>query len=415
MKLRSLLLLSLVAAITGHGQITFPPSTRHGGSVKSGNRCAHGSLSSYCSAWFSNIVTVPGAPRLPNGMRTLQLNVTSQPEDVYAKSPWRAPGSAPVFGSGCGVGGGSKEPYLNGGECPHCPQGLDGKLLPPVGEPAEWTRGGTAEVAWAIAANHGGGYSWRLCPAAPVGDINETCFQSHQLDFAGNTSDVLYTNGTRVAIPRTTTRTGTYPPNSQWARNPIPGCYLCDAYQTCGATLAAVSGIPAEDPCTACATEDVCKATNATLDSKCVWRQGYQCQQPPDVCKGPKNESLCEAKTDAAGNECEWVTQGSDHGYCHTNATMSPALLWDQQINCLADCDGGLASKALGSCPEGTAIFPEPVPGLSGWGKGGWKWSIADKVKVPSDLEPGPYLLSWRWDCEESIQVWQNCADVLLV
>jgi len=55
------------------------------------------------------------------------------------------------------------------------------------------------------------------------------------------------------------------------------------------------------------------------------------------------------------------------------------------------------------------------VPGLSGWGKGGWKWSVADKVRVPADLKPGPYLLSWRWDCEESIQVWQNCADVVLV
>jgi len=46
---------------------------------------------------------------------------------------------------------------------------------------------------------------------------------------------------------------------------------------------------------------------------------------------------------------------------------------------------------------------------------GGWKWSVADKVKVPTDLKAGPYLLSWRWDCEESVQVWQNCADVVLV
>ena len=30
-------------------------------------------------------------------------------------------------------------------------------------------------------------------------------------------------------------------------------------------------------------------------------------------------------------------------------------------------------------------------------------------------MAPGSYLLSWRWDCEESTQVWQNCADVELV
>merc|ERR1712032_1265817 len=28
--------------------------------------------------------------------------------------------------------------------------------------------------------------------------------------------------------------------------------------------------------------------------------------------------------------------------------------------------------------------------------------------------EEGTYLLSWRWDCEESTQVWQNCADIEL-
>ena len=56
----------------------------------------------------------------------------------------------------------------------------------------------------------------------------------------------------------------------------------------------------------------------------------------------------------------------------------------------------------------------EPVPGYSGFGKQGWAWSIADTVKVPSDIAPGAYLLSWRWDCEESTQVWQNCADVIV-
>ena len=348
-----------------------------------------------------NNVAIPGKPSLPNALRTVQPNVTAQPWDVYAASPWRGPGTAPVQGSGCGIGGGSKVPYLNGGECPECPQGLDGKFLPPHGKPEEWKRGETADVAWAIAANHGGGYSYRLCPAPTGGggvDVTEACFQSHQLDFAGTTSDILFANGTRVSIPLTTTRIGTYPEGSQWARNPIPGCYLCDAYETCGPTLAPVSGIPSKDACAAVTTEANCKATNATFDSKCAWRAGYGCQLPPDACKGPATVASCEAKKDAAGHQCQWITQGSDHGHCRTNSSMSPALLWDQQINCRADCDGGLASKVLGSCPPGTAIFPEPVPGLSGWGKGGWKWSVADKVKIPSDLAPGPYLLSWRWD-----------------
>ena len=401
-QMRAVLFVLLADHVAGHGHITLPASTRHGGSVKTGNACVH-----YSCAWFSNIVAIPSTPTLPNAFRTLQLNVTTLPHDVYATSPWRAPGKAPVLGSGCGVGGGNQMPMLNGGECTECPQGFDGKLLPPVGSPEVWTRGGTAEVAWAIAANHGGGYSYRLCPADPVDAINEACFQSNQLDFAGNSSEILFGNGTRIPFPRQTTREGTYPTGSEWARNPVPGCYLCDAYETCGPTIAPVGG-----GCSTCTTETECHATNATSTAACKWTsEGGKCKVPPDACTGPATAASCEAE----GTQCQWITSGSDHGYCRTNSTLTPPQAWDQQINCRADCDGGLASKALGSCPEGTAIFPEPVPGLSGWGKGGWKWSVADKVKVPTDLKAGPYLLSWRWDCEESVQVWQNCADVVLV
>merc|ERR1711964_428658 len=42
----------------------------------------------------------------------------------------------------------------------------------------------------------------------------------------------------------------------------------------------------------------------------------------------------------------------------------------------------------------------------------GLPYSIVDKVVIPSDIEAGDYLLSWRWDCEQSPQIWQNCADV---
>jgi hypothetical protein len=215
------------------------------------------------------------------------------------------------------------------------------------------------------------------CPAD--GEISEACFQSHPLEFAGTTSDILYPNRTRVPIPLTTTRAGTVPKGSQWAKNPIPGCYLCDAYESCGPTLDPVSGM------------------GASPDKE-------------DTCFGPTTEARCQAKNDTEGRECQWITVGSDHGYCRTDAPMSPALAWDQQINCRADCDGGLASKVSGKCPEGTAIFPEPAPGISGWGKGGWDWSIADTVKVPAELKPGPYLLSWRWDCEGGCSYYSGVA-----
>ena len=40
--------------------------------------------------------------------------------------------------------------------------------------------------------------------------------------------------------------------------------------------------------------------------------------------------------------------------------------------------------------------------------------NIVDKVQIPKDTTPGEYVLSWRWDCEQTKQIWQNCADVTI-
>merc|ERR1712156_944214 len=37
---------------------------------------------------------------------------------------------------------------------------------------------------------------------------------------------------------------------------------------------------------------------------------------------------------------------------------------------------------------------------------------IVDMVKIPESLPLGEYVLSFRWDCEESSQIWTQCADV---
>ena len=38
-----------------------------------------------------------------------------------------------------------------------------------------------------------------------------------------------------------------------------------------------------------------------------------------------------------------------------------------------------------------------------------------DYVLVPATLEPGEYVLSFRWDCKCSPQVWGSCATVLII
>jgi len=46
------------------------------------------------------------------------------------------------------------------------------------------------------------------------------------------------------------------------------------------------------------------------------------------------------------------------------------------------------------------------------WGP--YNVEIVDKVRVPKGLPAGDYVLGWRWDCEESNQVWMSCSDVAI-
>jgi len=65
-------------------------------------------------------------------------------------------------------------------------------------------------------------------------------------------------------------------------------------------------------------------------------------------------------------------------------------------------------------CPFDTGLYDWSTDG-SGQGECSGDWTaglIADTVLIPGDLEAGDYVLNWRWDSEETAQVWQNCADV---
>merc|ERR1712032_654560 len=39
-------------------------------------------------------------------------------------------------------------------------------------------------------------------------------------------------------------------------------------------------------------------------------------------------------------------------------------------------------------------------------------FNLIDRVQVPADLVPGHYVLSMRFDCEETPEVWAQCGDV---
>ena len=57
-----------------------------------------------------------------------------------------------------------------------------------------------------------------------------------------------------------------------------------------------------------------------------------------------------------------------------------------------------------------------PIPALPALtGRGPFPFTISDSVDVPIEFAAGHYVLSWRWDAEQTKQVWSHCSDVLLV
>ena len=39
--------------------------------------------------------------------------------------------------------------------------------------------------------------------------------------------------------------------------------------------------------------------------------------------------------------------------------------------------------------------------------------AIVDEVRVPP-VPPGEYVVRWRWDCEQSPQIWSGCGDIII-
>ena len=141
--------------------------------------------------------------------------------DVFQHNPWRAPGNAPVHGA-CGVAGGATQrdstgsPYV---DTAFARQGDLGTILPRLQSGVVWRSGGRAEAKLSVRANHGGGYSYRLCPSNRP--LTEACLQEMPLNFSG-ISWLEFRNGSRVEIPGTYLSAGTTPPNSMWALVPFP-------------------------------------------------------------------------------------------------------------------------------------------------------------------------------------------------
>lgn len=263
--------------------------------------------------WFSNYTFVE-EKTLPEDLRTYRDAGT-----YFDRNPWLSPGKAEIF-SPCGIDGGNPNGCGGVPQGQPCPgggtaYGPDARKVKFNGvKTTNWKRGSVQEAAWSIIANHGGGYSYRLCrvPAEGVAGLTEECFNHGHLEFFGEKQWAQWgsnkNNRTEIIAKRTTK--GTFPKGSEWTMNPIPAC-------------SSIKG------------------------------GGYN----------------------------------------------------DKLPNC----------QDFDSKPQ----FTPPGKGLVGFGernfapgKADFGFNIVDKLKVPASLVPGMYILSHRWDCEQSSQVWNTCANI---
>ena len=157
------LLLLQAAAVAGHGMLTLPPG-RNGGNLHDAAKAGDMDQKTFnTSSWFTAPATIPGQATncgkfvtgIPCGARD-------------ATQPWRAPGTAPVFSPCGGFCQNANVGSPKGCEVGQQP-GPDWTIIKGIDLPQTkrtvWTAGSSARVGFTALYNHGGGYSYRLCPA----------------------------------------------------------------------------------------------------------------------------------------------------------------------------------------------------------------------------------------------------------
>jgi len=323
----------------GHGNMVWPPSWFDPNGEIGLTPGGFADWDSSPISWFSNWTFIPGEPTIDPSLLTVpdfhgdSYTIWDRAQCVStlvdfnicrawypinpSHNPWMAPGSAPTF-SPCGIYGGNpfgcgdveEDGECSGGGSSRGPDARDIAWAEAVA--TTWERGTSAEVGWGMIANHGGGYSYRLCKVGldGPGGVTEECFQKTPLRFASEDSWVQYgwDEGSRVVFKANRTTEGTFPPGSEWTMNPIP----------------------------------VCNSTSMG-----------------------------------------WLEYG---------------------------------------CPDGTE-FPPRGPGLMGTGEHydgdyhgpDFLWTLMDEVEVPTDLDIGEYVLSFRWDCEATPQIWNACSNIIII
>jgi hypothetical protein len=93
-----------------------------------------------------------------------------------------------------------------------------------------------------------------------------------------------------------------------------------------------------------------------------------------------------------------------------------------RSANLNVPCAGEVKCKSLGTpLPADPEYFPsgkayvgstvkDQIPEMPKY----HSYAVEDAVQVPTDIAAGDYVLGWRWDCEQTSQIWASCADITI-
>jgi len=287
--------------------------------------------------------------------------------DLYKHNPWFWPGKAPVHSS-CGVAGGSpgefRQEYPGDGSYPPVGVmgGMDGRFMP-KNDPIEWKRGELVEVAHSYNSNHGGGYSVRLCKTPGEFEyLTEECFAAGGMKFHNESSWYQPGEDRDARVELKSKRL--WVDGVQWTASQIPACG--------GFTGGSARGESHVDGQLQGGEQCREEQTQFPTPIEGLWGFGpTQCVLPGLSLYYP---SCCKIYPG---------TESDEGGWLHVMNTY----FGDEQ------------------CSEETFSALKEL----------WNFNIVDLMEVPEDLEAGDYVMSFRWDCEQSSQIWAFCADIKIV
>jgi len=97
-----------------------------------------------------------------------------------------------------------------------------------------------------------------------------------------------------------------------------------------------------------------------------------------------------------------------------TEGTTPPSSQWVKNPIPILGCDAGLPGPCKVPAFEPRCTNTTMCTGFVDGDVTNSRMVLVDYVQIPKELPAGDYVLGWRWDCEQSNQIWQSCSDVTI-